>query len=589
MTSEQRVMLVYLVGAAEAAMLESAHAIADRTDTRYRAYLSREELSALVTPGDAARQAVQAWFEEAGLTVTWAPSPQLMFAIGTDAAFIARFGSGFANWVADPAGISASRALWALPPDIAGHVKGLQLRTAEDLEDLDPEAAIETMVAAPSASAEGSLGEVPEGLSGVTPADIRAVYAFPDAWTGVGETIGILNLGGVLDPDDLHGFWTAHGITREPVQRVRIGLPPSDTTGREPTLMDRLEITMIAEWIGAMAPDASIVVYDIDPELVSDPWSAFLTAACAPDLGAPTVVVGTWTLSERTYYRANGERVIRSLLEQATALGVTVIAASGDWGCYDGRPRGRGARRQTPVCHAPWPHAIFPSVEPRVLSVGGTVITHRLPRRTELAWSGPLPPSSERRTAIPMTRVASSGGFSHESALPDWQEAAVDPENRAYSRGANVPAVVPFGRAYPDVALMSMGPSVVRPDYPELSAEGYQALVGGAWIDWAGGTSLAAPVWSAIIARINHARVASGLPRVGFVTPHLYELAASSSSPFRYIDSGDSDVELRVVNSENRVVSWRLPGFTAVPGEWDPVTGLGVPDVSRLLDALMAS
>ena len=81
-------------------------------------------------------------------------------------------------------------------------------------------------------------------------------------------------------------------------------------------------------------------------------------------------------------------------------MGVTMVAASGDWGVYDGRPS--TAVDDIEVAEAPWPHGVFPSVEDYVLSVGGTMITSRHPL-TELAWSGPLPPNDELRRFLPFS------------------------------------------------------------------------------------------------------------------------------------------------------------------------------------------
>jgi subtilase family serine protease len=134
---------------------------------------------------------------------------------------------------------------------------------------------------------------------------------------------------------------------------------------------------------------------------------------------------------------------------------------------------------------------------------------------------------------------------------------------------------------------MAQGAAIANPAGAGLASVGYEAIVGGEPINYAGGTSLAAPIWAAIVACMNQARRAAGQPRVGFVNPLLYELArsaaGSAASPFRSITVGAGDVEMHVLDEAGRPTSYRLEGFSAESG-WNPVTGLGVPHVRRLID-----
>jgi kumamolisin len=116
------------------------------------------------------------------------------------------------------------------------------------------------------------------------------------------------------------------------------------------------------------------------------------------------------------------------------------------------------------------------------------------------------------------------------------------------------------GRGLPDVAADSAQES------------GYRVLVDGQWYpDPAatpdpllpiGGTSAAAPLWAALVARLNQAL---GL-RLGFLNPMLYKIG-SPSAAFRDVALGNNG------------------DYKTAPG-WDPCTGLGTPDGQALLDAL---
>jgi kumamolisin len=80
-----------------------------------------------------------------------------------------------------------------------------------------------------------------------------------------------------------------------------------------------------------------------------------------------------------------------------------------------------------------------------------------------------------------------------------------------------------------------------------------------------GGTSWSAPIWAGFGALIAEAREKQGKKPLGFLAPALYKLPPGVG--IRDITSGSNGA------------------FQAGPG-WDPVTGLGVPDVKALIQAL---
>ena len=80
-----------------------------------------------------------------------------------------------------------------------------------------------------------------------------------------------------------------------------------------------------------------------------------------------------------------------------------------------------------------------------------------------------------------------------------------------------------------------------------------------------GGTSWSAPVWAGFCALINEARVTAGKPSLPFLNPLIYPLIGSPC--FRDIVDGSNGA------------------FDAGPGH-DMVTGVGVPNVQELIQAL---
>jgi kumamolisin len=91
-----------------------------------------------------------------------------------------------------------------------------------------------------------------------------------------------------------------------------------------------------------------------------------------------------------------------------------------------------------------------------------------------------------------------------------------------------------------------------------------QLLVGG-------GTSVSAPLWAGIAAVINQYLVSRGGALLGDINPLLYRAAAGSQLPAFH----------DVVRGGNAV-------YNAGPG-YDPVTGLGTPDVDNLAKVLLVT
>lgn len=537
-------------------------------------HIDRAALRKYVRLPDGERQAVLDWVHASGMRHlnVRSMSGQTVFVQTSVEQITKVFGTECLEWLRDEDGSVVPPAEWTIPRQMACYVQSVKLRHRGNR-------ARSTMVG--DAGAENPIrldkleGELDRGsslLAGVTPKEVRKIYNFPDAWDGSGETIALLMLGGTVVESDLHEFWTTFGIKPPEVRTIHVGSRPNNAVVHNKLYL--LEVAMTVQWAGAMAPGARIMIYFIDPTVIADPWATFLLKVIGDAENAPTICCTSWITPERAYYRSHGRKVISGLLEQAAALGITVISAAGDWGAFDGIPR--VVKDGLYVGDAPWPHGVFPAVEERVLAVGGTMVTNMRPL-TEIAWSGPPPPGLGK--LLHFARVASSGGFSREVPVPSWQSVA---RRGWYARGDSEPAVIPYGRGFPDVALMASGPAVQRKVNEPLTMQGYQAVVGGKWVDYAGGTSVAAPIWAAIIARMNQARRAAGMRRVGFVNPLLYAIRKETPLPFRDVTQGNTDVAMNVVNMHGKAMIHRLPGFSASPG-WDPATGLGVPNVQNLI------
>ncbi len=616
------ILSVLLAGHDEVGIARDADRVADPTDSMFGQHISRPEvMERLASPADAS-QRVTDWLGEQGIQVLEVVENKLILSVATPDVLVATFGHKAKRWIADNS--ISPPASWPLPTHVRGYISSLYSRDAVGASKLagdrpsvglisrlagaeDPELALEQPAEADDPSTDegaghgsnlADLGADAAPATGWSAQDIRTYYNFPapDAADGAGECVALLSVGVCMDIAVLEHFWKETGVERTGAVVVHnmgwSGTPPPADG------VSNLEAYMTAEWLGAMAPAAKLVIYNINPEFVPDMYTAVVTLALADKASRPSVLVTSWTMPEKRYAQKYGLPPFEVLLDAAALVGMSVVCASGDWGVYDGRPQSRGSLR-TNVCYAPWPQATFPACCERVLGIGGSMITQDRPR-TEAIWSGPLPPYKEIRDGIPLTALATSGGFSEHVAIPDYQSGTVAVE-KPCSRGTHQPAVVPFGRGIPDVSIAATGASVTREGDDFLSSMGYKVHTPEGWMDFGGGTSTGAPVWGAIIALINQKLVAKGLPRLGQPHAILYRIAARrTSQAFKPITNGASDVRLKVVTWDNRDHEYVLPGFEGHSGRpgtrgpyaatelWNPATGLGVPNVTALIDEVVA-
>ncbi|KAJ6783317.1 hypothetical protein PWT90_02552 [Aphanocladium album] len=226
--------------------------------------------------------------------------------------------------------------------------------------------------------------------------------------------------------------------------------------------------------------------------------------------------------------------------------GVSVVFASGDGGVAGGHGGDCLGSKEDIFNPA------HPASCPYVTSVGATYIP-----------TGGSIDSDEVAT----TSFASGGGFSNIWETPDYQSSAVStffakhgPGFAGYkTKDGKVPTSSSggyynkAGRGFPDVAALG--------DNGAMVISGQETLNGG--------TSMAAPIFAAIITRINEERIHNGKKPLGFLNPALYK----NPSMFNDITKGDQSGGSGFCGGR---------GFKAVQG-WDPVTGLGTPKYPEML------
>jgi kumamolisin len=359
-----------------------------------------------------------------------------------------------------------------------------------------------------------------------TPPQIAQLYNFPTGLDGTGQCIAILEFGGGYDSNDFQNYFKQLGISEPKITWLPVDGGSNQFTG-DPKSPDT-EVALDVEVAGAIAPGAQIVVYfapNTDQGFIDA-----ISAAIHDTNNKPSVISISWAGAEICWTQQNWQGVDRAL-QEAAALGVTVCCSSGDHGSTDGKQDGLL-------------HVEFPGSSPYLLCCGGTKLEGQGSTiANETVWNGGCTNSDGSPAPC-----GTGGGVSDLFDLPTYQaNANVPPSANRDGR---------IGRGVPDVAG----------DADPFT--GYQILMGGRPIT-EGGTSAVAPLWAGLIALFNQKL---GNP-VGFLNQVLYSLPPNANA-FHGITIGDNDI------------TGNHGPYHAGAG-WDACTGLGTPDGTKLLQALI--
>jgi kumamolisin len=368
------------------------------------------------------------------------------------------------------------------------------------------------------------------------PNQVADIYKFPPDADGTGQTIGIIELGGGFRPEDLQAYFTNLGLPIPDVIPVSVdGATNSPSTADS----DDGEVVLDIQVAGACAPGAKIVVYFTTNDRASHGFIDALSKSIHDRENNPSVISISWGGAEEL--RATSfQKQFDQLLQEAAMLGVTVCIASGDDGAADMGPKAWDGQA----------HVDFPASSPFALACGGTrlqaqgdAIAH------EAIWnqhSADLSPSAGQDGSF----GSGGGGVSGAFPIPAYQKSAGVPVslNPAGFKGRGVPDVTGDGDP----------------------GTGYNVLVDGEKFP-VGGTSAVAPLWAALIARIN--QKLGG--RVGFINPQIYSMS-SSSGAFNAVTDGDNRCTFKTFHNV---------GYDAGPG-WDACSGLGSPNGTVLSQLL---
>ncbi len=389
-------------------------------------------------------------------------------------------------------------------------------------------------------------GELPLFSGQVTPAQLINAYGVNKiqftapggttiAGTGAGQTIAIVEEG--VDPTlaaDLKTFDRYFGIPNPPSFQV---VDQNGVTTQNLSIVG--EASLDVEWAHAIAPGASIVVYNAAYEPNNPTASVqnlLLAMQQASKLPGVSVVTLSYGITESSLAAAGLNQT--TLDSYFTTPGVTFLAAAGDSGIY--------ASGTYTVA------ADYPAASPNVVAVGGTsMVIDSAGNYPGTGISGEVAWGSGVQSGI---NGGGGGGLSAVESQPSWQ-AGVVPSSMD-PNGA---------RALPDVSM----DSGAAQQYDVFTSTLSGSSVSASAVGWLGdaGTSAASPIWAGLIAIADQGRVLlGGTPLTGDsqTLPALYSLPSSDYHDIIYGSNGDS----------------ATTGYDLATGLGTPVANLLVPDLA---------
>lgn len=404
-----------------------------------------------------------------------------------------------------------------------------------------------------------------------TPQDLWNIYDQPASITGRGQSVAVIGEGDPTEPlQNLRQFESMFGLPEVPVtvhcvDTNSAGTPDcgSDTSGDGEWDIDFTAST-------GMAPDVdSLQLYFsqnlADPDLdnafegwVQDP-NAPRQASASEGVCEESPLNGIWrgpleplnTNDNENQvpglaFGDDQEPVIDTQLLHADVEGKTLFASTGDTGFTCGVVILPDVGAGNGVLYNGPPSVNYPAASAYAVAVGGTVLytngASPASRVAEYAWN------------------FSGGGSSQYIPAPPWQAGDSHVVGRCLSGPTGNPN---------DTGLLCRGLPDVVAQSGDITGDGYED--GPSSNDDGGigaGTSLAAPLWQGMWARIQSSD--ANPAGYGFAAPIIYALGdgPTYSSDFNDITVGDN-------------------GYPALPG-WDYASGFGTPNVASLITDIQA-
>ncbi|POS70558.1 tripeptidyl-peptidase 1 precursor [Diaporthe helianthi] len=551
------------LAAADEALLENTLLrVSDPASEWYGHHLGREEARMLVQPSSKSKHAVFKWIESHGIEYELVDH---FVHINTSLANAnVLLGADFRIYRSEENGESyLSTASLTLPHDITQHVNLVYPSTGfYTLGTAHNANSYVDLTSGTTIRGRGHMSSLNHSSCNdvVDPSCIRQLYSIgvqSEFNLTANSSFGIATfLGAKVNATDLEEFVAEHSPGRNISFPSTISLTQSNVEEASNSAEADLDLQLAV----SLAEPVPVTLYSYpgrapwfpDSEQPdrprNEPYLEFLEALLAlPNAELPTVLSVSFAETEQSVPIPYA-RMVCKMMAQLGVRGVSILVASGDSGvgksCQananqpQGKARGEGARFL--------PN--FPASCPWVTAVGGT-------ERLE---------PSER--AVPF----SSGGFSDVFPRPQYQDIAVAGYLEATVGERWAGLYNPDGRGIPDVAALANN-ILIRHD-------GQDKRVGG--------TSAASPIFAAVVSLLNAVRLGDGLPPLGFLNPWLYQFGPEMLTDVTEGSSWGCKGSAVSEDAHSHLVPGA--GWEAAKG-WDPVTGLGTPNLPKMMKGLYNS
>ncbi|MGW4551765.1 S53 family peptidase [Streptomyces violaceorubidus] len=566
---------VYLAGRDAAGLAAYARAVSDPRSPSYGQYLSPRQAQARFGTTAAQIATVRSWLTSAGLKVTGG-NRHYVFATGDAASAEAAFGTRLHEYAKDGKTYRAPAGTVSVPSYAAGAVLGVSgLDNAPRLlghDDQLPQPKPAVVNSGPFSTYYGSAlatslpsaygHKVPYAVKGYTGRQLRAAYGAKHH-TGKGVRVAVVDA--YTSPTllrDTAAYAERHGDGAWRKGQLKQVLPERWTDTEECDAAGWYgEQTLDVEAVHAVAPAADITYVGAASCSTEDFYDAL---AKVVDGHLADMVSNSWGDFESNV-TPDVAAAYDQVFQMGAVQGTGFYFSSGDYG-------------DTEIVTGT-KQVEFPADSAWVTAVGGTSLA--VGKRERYLWEtgwgterAVLSPDGTAWDGFPGTfNGAAGGGTSRTVPQPSYQRGVV-PAALATAHGT------PSNRVVPDLSAVAdpnTGFLVGQTQtFPDGSRHYNESRVGG--------TSLAAPVITALQALAQEARGGSA---IGFANPVIY--STYGSRVYHDVTDTPTGVELAVARrdfvnghdeSDGLVTSVRSLGkntsLRAVRG-YDPVTGVGSP------------
>jgi kumamolisin len=342
----------------------------------------------------------------------------------------------------------------------------------------------------------------------LTPIQVAAAYNFPNN-NGYGQCIGILEWGGGYTTQNLTSSFTPLGLANP----TTVDILTDGATNNPSDVGDSGEVMLDIFVAGAVCPNSLFAMYfgggNGNPSQLN--WYNNFNAAIHDTVNNPCVLSISWGAGEVSYWPPSNLPIFDALFSQSVALGITMLASSGDYGS---------------TWSSSSPEVLYPASSVYITACGGTTLQlSGSSRSSETGWTG------------------SGGGLSVRESLQSWQS-GLSYTTYGYPSGPTGSPASLTVRGVPDIAGNA----------DPASGYSFYYSASNTFISGVGGTSAVCPLMAGLIARL----VQLSGTRIGYANPFFY----ANPAAFYDVTSGENAA---YVNGYTCTTGWDAVTGLGVP------------------------